>query len=507
MGKHENYSNQSLLGGDSPSNANAKHNQSSDEDSCSLASSSKSSASRLGRRGDPRMHKAVAARLATPSLSLIEALRIGGFDYPMGDDYDDHFILENDTVSLGQRKNQLSRRCRLAKEKVEGVSPKPKRKNKRKQQQMENADQVTSAPTTRGQKRAHSLDLAGEESTQTNATQRKAKDFAEFHQIIVPPPHVSLGTLSADHTSSEATWPAPAPLSSTQPNGITSSSLESLFHHKPHASGVAVASLNATASSVGMTLEQLAVSLASSTTLSKVLEENIPDVKEQLALNLFRSECAALYSRCMQLAGYSPEEAQANSNTYKEFAYKAWSMEGKRLESQVGCMEPPSLPPTSLADDGDEEEEERVSEKVSAASPSHENGETCSHHGDTCKKDDGCGKCIGGRHVHRLDGKCGHKAIIHNPEGGSPHVDFVVDGKVECYQGIAPSGPCAMWPSRYNCEQLHCPPDSLPHKVCCRHERVLSLLYHSRFFDSIFSTVCFSFTPLLCVAILRLRRK
>ena len=35
--------------------------------------------STLGRRGDPRMHRAVAARLANPASTLFQALKTGGF--------------------------------------------------------------------------------------------------------------------------------------------------------------------------------------------------------------------------------------------------------------------------------------------------------------------------------------------------------------------------------------------------------------------------------------------
>lgn len=65
----------------------------------------------LGRKGDPRMHKAVAARIANPSLSPYEALRAGGFEYHG----DDSSSLDFENIMLSQRKNQLSRRLRLAK--------------------------------------------------------------------------------------------------------------------------------------------------------------------------------------------------------------------------------------------------------------------------------------------------------------------------------------------------------------------------------------------------------
>ena len=63
------------------------------------------------------MHRAVAARLASPEISLFEALRIGGFEYPADEDAS---VVDIEKVTLGQRKNQLSRRLRLAKKQQSG---------------------------------------------------------------------------------------------------------------------------------------------------------------------------------------------------------------------------------------------------------------------------------------------------------------------------------------------------------------------------------------------------
>jgi hypothetical protein len=73
------------------------------------------SSTKLGRKGDPRMHRAVAARLAEPDMTLLEALRKGGFDFP-AEGGQDSTLLDADGVTLGQRKNQLSRRLRLARQ-------------------------------------------------------------------------------------------------------------------------------------------------------------------------------------------------------------------------------------------------------------------------------------------------------------------------------------------------------------------------------------------------------
>lgn len=74
-----------------------------------------------GRRGDPRMHKAVAARLANKQLSLLQALLVGGFEFPdgiRGEGKCDRNVYDSDNVLLCQRKNQLSRRLRLVRKQV-----------------------------------------------------------------------------------------------------------------------------------------------------------------------------------------------------------------------------------------------------------------------------------------------------------------------------------------------------------------------------------------------------
>lgn len=72
---------------------------------------------RKGRKGDTRMHRAVAARLADSRISLLDALRKGGFDYSPLPEYGlqrvMHDVEDSEGVQLGQRKNQLNRRLRL----------------------------------------------------------------------------------------------------------------------------------------------------------------------------------------------------------------------------------------------------------------------------------------------------------------------------------------------------------------------------------------------------------
>lgn len=74
----------------------------------------------LGRKGDQRMHKAVAVRLANPDMSLLNALQYGGFEFPITENVKSkRMIQDSNRVMLCQRKNQLSRRLRLVNKKKE----------------------------------------------------------------------------------------------------------------------------------------------------------------------------------------------------------------------------------------------------------------------------------------------------------------------------------------------------------------------------------------------------
>jgi len=69
------------------------------------------------RWSDPRMDRAVEARLEDPSLSTEEALRVGGFEFPSLDQKGvaQKDIMDGDNVSVAQRKNNLLRRLRQSK--------------------------------------------------------------------------------------------------------------------------------------------------------------------------------------------------------------------------------------------------------------------------------------------------------------------------------------------------------------------------------------------------------
>lgn len=70
-----------------------------------------------GRKSDPRMDAAVEAKINDPDLSLVDALRQGGFVFPIIDETSapQYTVVDSDNVKITQRKNQLLRRLRSMK--------------------------------------------------------------------------------------------------------------------------------------------------------------------------------------------------------------------------------------------------------------------------------------------------------------------------------------------------------------------------------------------------------
>ena len=82
------------------------------------AAKGKSGTAKSGRKSDPRMDRAVEAKLADPTISLLDALRAGGFDITVsnGSNTPQYAAVDGDNVRITQRKNQLLRRLRTAKQ-------------------------------------------------------------------------------------------------------------------------------------------------------------------------------------------------------------------------------------------------------------------------------------------------------------------------------------------------------------------------------------------------------
>lgn len=541
-------------------------------------------ASKLGRKGDPRMHTAVAARLANPDITLFEALQIGGFNYPTNDDAS---TVDTEKVTLGQRKNQLSRRLRLARKQQQGSSPGGENGNELagehsgtpstddenqrsvltescslvRQQQLSSmkGDNVAAASISQvrpdlkadtqrqpqrpgnklgaralAMKREVDFCLDGDDflTAPSSATQEEppkrqcmAKFHPDFAPILVHPARfggrssyrengsrsVAGGVFAAamehnQHHQPPCTSPGMTSEAAAPINGMTSAGLSSsgpmmssniasgfspsqyydphfapyfpgqqhqVHQPPPRASAVAVSSLNSSAQSVGLTLEQLALALSSNTrNLAKLVAETRSGKsmakQQELALNLHETEAKALYTRCMLMAGIDVGLAQPGTPTYTSFALKAWQAEGERLQGLVRTIHRDRAHSDLSVDETearnksgpDGNDYELNSQVGNGLNHDHSHDRNDDDHADAAEDDEAddqaSGKCDA-QHIHRL-GQCGHKAIIHHPKDGAAHIDFIVNDRVECYMGLEslPLGRSvdSAWPSKYKCKDM-----------------------------------------------------
>lgn len=81
---------------------------------------------RFGRRGDPRMTRSLQIKLDNPDMDCTLALIQGGYRYDVGTS---DKTLDEDGITLGQRRNQLARRVRNERRKTGGVQL-PRRKKR-----------------------------------------------------------------------------------------------------------------------------------------------------------------------------------------------------------------------------------------------------------------------------------------------------------------------------------------------------------------------------------------
>lgn len=366
------------------------------------------------RRGDIRMHKAVAARLADPFLSPFEALKIGGFDYPS--DNEEPTALDSDKVTLGQRKNQLSRRLRLAKK--QGEEPPSGSSSSSSSKVHDHHDHEKDDQSTPSV-------VSEEEGAAASTSCSHSHKHSHHHK------HASSPTKRKDDTD-------------------TSTTTES-------SSSAAMASLMASARATGMTLDQLAEAVAANRTFLSTSQSSLSSTKttipkhEKTALKLHQIESKALYDKSLVLAGADVDKDYApNSQAHLAFCYHAWQVEGKRLRT---IMEE-----NHHANNDHHEYQSSSKKKRGHGNQNHHHKKASSstplskhHHHHHTK----------GLHIHRLDGQCGHKAIIHHPKDGVPHIDFIVGDVVECYHGVnpAPENRVIQWQSKYTCGEMDCPPD------------------------------------------------
>jgi hypothetical protein len=323
------------------------------------------------------MNKALAARLNDPDISLFEALKIGGFNYPNADDT---ACVDEENISLLQRKNQLSRRLRTAKQQQEqeevflqlarSIAPAASSPPKRlKRSDSDSSDQklqgnmartIMSPPLGASQHVAiGSLrDDSHYQSTAATTITPGFHDSTHSSQTLVPfsqyginhptfaPSFIPQRVDIQPHDSRLLTSTLPQHAGDI-PTHMTFSSHDlepfnvAMQHNHPPVPS-ATDQLADIASHNGLSMEQLAHALSQKHDLVQCLvtdESERPmdttanNDRKQLAMDLFLNETSTAYRRCMILAGYSASEVEEDSEILLEFALEAWHHESQRLQS------------------------------------------------------------------------------------------------------------------------------------------------------------------------------
>ena len=419
--------------------------------------------STLGRKGDPRMHMAMLARLKKPSMSLQDALEQGGFAFVKNRNGE---MIDTDKVQLRQRKNQLSRRLRL------------------------HRNQAKEAIRA-GEGTEH---FNGEARNDLFPQDRKGSDDAG-------------NVLATLDVKTETCTETPALMNNSPSNKNDSTSSDK----DVKIDGMVVSKGTALHNSINQPQH---TQMQQSSSLRN--RSGVDWGKMESALELFRIEASSLLKSCMLKAGFSQIDTDECDESYLAFSEVALGKELERLSRirhRMGHRASSGSAPQANINDT------ALLNSVHGSNGVNMNGSTsshtvpCSHQGhgidansnqlpwqtnerllpkanedlnqshnhnlDHMHKNhqndfilngapfqkilsptdhqshshqshsDGC---IYTRHRHFLDGKCGHQAIIHKPADGAPHVDFIVDGKVECYQNIPLKSAC--WPSRFKNTEL-----------------------------------------------------
>jgi hypothetical protein len=347
-----------------------------------------------GRKGDPRMHRAVQARLANPTITLLEALQLGGFDY--SSDVNDANVVDSENVTLGQRKNQLSRRLRLATKHnpiaVASGSSRSKALSLIPVESLGSASMantnvvmeshvaklladVAQASSSSGSKRrwvsghesqqdprAGVLHTSGIASHRTSggdaisakdhgtaaaaAAEHAPRDISSVSDLLSDTKEEQVAVVhSPDSPPSRPAAAAPANRTAVL---VSAESSEKTRRRRKTCNAPndvsAIASLQQTetTASMGPTLDQLALLLRNNNIVSETLAPRssstaaVPGTTTQydLAVALLQTEQRASCTKSMLLAGYAPDVAQdEHSPSYMQVALTAWQLEGQRLQS------------------------------------------------------------------------------------------------------------------------------------------------------------------------------
>ena len=373
--------------------------------------------SKLGRKGDPRMHNAVRARLEDPNLSPLDALTYGGFRFYTGSD---GVTYDSENVTLTQRKNQLSRRIRVAKK--QGLEP---------------------------------SDLGTSDGSEGKVKSGAKKNSTEFVSILK----------TADIPANQYSFPSFDPDSRTLSRA---SSLDPIVNgNMPMLDGInfaVTASSDNIFSNPFMNMsESQHMKMAHCPKKQRLSSFSIQagntnhdyDPRRTKAVDNFSIEVSALYKKSMLSAGYSMNDTDECDINYLKFTEAALQKELERIhrickrvnvQSSSEFAENNHVPSSHI---------DNAHNYAHGHDHSHSHSHDHSHnHGHDDGKQGKDKDCMHSRHLHRLEGKCGHKAVVHKPPGGDPHIDFVVNDKIECYEGCNPMiDSTAFWPSKFSVEE------------------------------------------------------
>lgn len=172
------------------------------------------------------------------------------------------------------------------------------------------------------------------------------------------------------------------------------------------------------------------------------------DTKMNKALTYFSTEVATLLKKSLLSSGFSAEQTEECDELYLEFAEKAMESERRRIMRLQRTFRSSSI-------DVNETVSQVDSQVDSSGNAEHIHDHSHSHDHAKFLPGSESNSCLHSRHLHRLEGRCGHRAIIHKPASGNAHIDFVVDDKIECYQDcVLLTDEEAYWPSKFRCDEL-----------------------------------------------------
>ena len=262
--------------------------------------------SKLGRKGDPRMHKALQNRLNNPKMSLLNALEAGGFQFHE----EDGVFIDADHTLLSQRKNQLSRRIRLFKQgqrkrnkAVRVVNMNLLLKDEYKDYVL-GAERQSDKDITARNKRRRIENEETHEQKESNITMPfpalKQEQQQQQQQKQQPQLNIEQGQVSDPQPVSLHSF-----LNNLQSNEVC------------QYQGIVTGSASESAPGRSTTTTAQSTTSSNSSSLHDTQAE-----KFNRALYLYFYESCSMMKRCMYSAGFSIEEVQDSSTTHREFQKK-----------------------------------------------------------------------------------------------------------------------------------------------------------------------------------------